>query len=211
MLFLGFISGKRIRFPRKWAKTLKNPGSLTSTQNLAKSWTHVFVHVAPASSSASKKSLHETSCARRRNVRLSVDTVYTNLMTTRYSACHDYTGGWPNVQKNIRHPLRSAGNEIEQFWHMESIYIWLVQKQFSWSKIREVYTILSSSRIWDFDGISPSRSVVQTRRILWWEAFKTSSCRRLLKQVDDQCFQNKWVANAFNTSGGQLGGQCFSY
>ena len=32
MLFLGFISGKRIRFPGKWAKTLKNPGSLTSTQ-----------------------------------------------------------------------------------------------------------------------------------------------------------------------------------
>ena len=33
MLFLGFISGKRIRFPGKWAKTLKNPGSLTSTQD----------------------------------------------------------------------------------------------------------------------------------------------------------------------------------
>ena len=32
MLFLGFISGKRIRFPGKWAKSLKNPGSLTSTQ-----------------------------------------------------------------------------------------------------------------------------------------------------------------------------------
>ena len=32
MLFLGFISGKRIQFPGKWAKTLKNPGSLTSTQ-----------------------------------------------------------------------------------------------------------------------------------------------------------------------------------
>ena len=32
MLFLGFISGKRIRFPGKWAKTFKNPGSLTSTQ-----------------------------------------------------------------------------------------------------------------------------------------------------------------------------------
>ena len=34
MLFLGFISGKRIRFPGKWAKTLKNPGSLTSTQQV---------------------------------------------------------------------------------------------------------------------------------------------------------------------------------
>ena len=32
MLFLGFISGKRIQFPGKWAKTSKNPGSLTSTQ-----------------------------------------------------------------------------------------------------------------------------------------------------------------------------------
>ena len=32
MIFLGFISGKRIRFPGKWAKTFKNPGSLTSTQ-----------------------------------------------------------------------------------------------------------------------------------------------------------------------------------
>ena len=32
MLFLGFISGKRIIFPGKWAKTFKNPGSLTSTQ-----------------------------------------------------------------------------------------------------------------------------------------------------------------------------------
>ena len=32
MLFLDFISGKRIGFPGKWAKTLKSPGSLTSTQ-----------------------------------------------------------------------------------------------------------------------------------------------------------------------------------
>ena len=32
MFFLGFISGKRIQFPGKWAKTSKNPGSLTSTQ-----------------------------------------------------------------------------------------------------------------------------------------------------------------------------------
>ena len=34
MVFLGFISGKTIRFPGKCAKTLKNPGSLTSTQSL---------------------------------------------------------------------------------------------------------------------------------------------------------------------------------
>ena len=33
MLFLGFTSGKRPRFPGKWAKTSKNPGSLTSTQH----------------------------------------------------------------------------------------------------------------------------------------------------------------------------------
>ena len=33
MLFLGFISGKRIQFPRKCAKTSKNPGSLASTQD----------------------------------------------------------------------------------------------------------------------------------------------------------------------------------
>ena len=38
MLFLGFISGKRIRFPGEWAKTLKNQGSLTSTQCWA--WAH---------------------------------------------------------------------------------------------------------------------------------------------------------------------------
>ena len=35
MSFLGFISGKRISFPGKWAKTFKNPGPLTSTQNHA--------------------------------------------------------------------------------------------------------------------------------------------------------------------------------
>ena len=33
MLFLGFISGKKNSFPGKCAKTLKNPGSLTSTQS----------------------------------------------------------------------------------------------------------------------------------------------------------------------------------
>ena len=33
MLFLGFISGKRIRFPGEWAKTQKKSGSLTSTQS----------------------------------------------------------------------------------------------------------------------------------------------------------------------------------
>ena len=37
MLFLGFISGKRIRFPGKLVKTLNNPGSLTSTQLYAAS------------------------------------------------------------------------------------------------------------------------------------------------------------------------------
>ena len=38
MLFLGFISGKQIRFPRKWAKTSKSPGSLTNTRCFA--WAH---------------------------------------------------------------------------------------------------------------------------------------------------------------------------
>ena len=39
----------------------------------------------------------------------------------RYSACHNYTGGGPNVQKNIWRPPGSAENEIEQFRHMEMV------------------------------------------------------------------------------------------
>ena len=40
-----------------------------------------------------------------------------------------------------------------------------------------------------------------TGQLLIPTAFETSSWPMLLKQVVGQCFKNKWVANAFNTSG----------
>ena len=36
MLFLGFISGKRIRFPREWVKTLNDPSVRPQTEFLCK-------------------------------------------------------------------------------------------------------------------------------------------------------------------------------